>query len=93
MSYKNSSKSNRPSDSQEVLLIIRNPGVHYPIHNIPPPAHILSWINLFHAPPLPFRNGHKSGIFYILFIWGEKQSDLEADLSSTLSVELRNAQI
>ena len=97
MSYKNSG-NDLPSDSQEILLILRNPNVHYPIHNIPPPAHIPNLINPFHDPP-PFKLATIPD--FLMFYLSEEKSCLTLKLTSQLRLvlywglhgSLHNAQI
>ena len=52
-------EANRFSASQEIPSILRNPKVHYPTHNSPPPIFIQSQINLVHVPlPKHFLKVH-----------------------------------
>jgi hypothetical protein len=44
-------EGDRPSSSQEIPRIWRNPKVHYRIHNSPAPVSILSKISAAHDPP------------------------------------------
>ena len=43
-------EANRFAASQEIPRILQNPNVHYSIHKCPPPAFILSQLNLVHTP-------------------------------------------
>jgi hypothetical protein len=43
-------EANSFSGSQEMFHILRNTKVHYHVNKSPPPVHILSQVNLVHAP-------------------------------------------
>jgi len=57
MEHSPSWEANMFSASQEIPRILRNPKVHYRIHNSPPPALILSHIASVHSPhPTSWRS-------------------------------------
>jgi hypothetical protein len=71
------------SASQEILRLSWNPKVYYRVHNNPPPAPILRWMNPIHIPKSYFskifflffsylRQGLLSGDLITLIIFGEE---------------------